>query len=338
MRFKQLFIIHIITWVFYFGGTGYYIDTYWYNQSGDKQMYWFIWAASRFWDFTFTYIVSELILQKFLVTRKYLWFFLTFIPICFFHYAYDTYVWNCFYWDKFWFAASIEQRVEIAGNTIQMLLIAFIFFASKNWVRSVFQRKKLEDEVAQTELKFLKSQMSPHFLFNVFNNIYSLSLDENQNTHKAISQLKSIMNYIQIFEGKSEISLTDEEHHLQDYIALNRLRYSAKVRLKSSFQNPEYTIEPMIFLPFFENAFKHGKTGGNDEIRALIKEKYGIVNFEISNDVDPQKRKDSVSGVGLENIKKRLPYLYRGFWMDVMQDEGKYKVKVRINLGKKVKL
>ena len=69
-----------------------------------------------------------------------------------------------------------------------------------------------------------------------------------------------------------------------------------------------------------------------------LMEKDGIVNFEISNDVDPQKRKDSVSGVGLENIKKRLPYLYRGFWMDVMQDEGKYKVKVRINLGKKVKL
>lgn len=301
-------------------------------------MYWLHWAASRFWDFAFTYIVSELILQKFLVTRKYLWFFLTFIPACIFHYAYDTFVWNWFHWDKFWYAASVEQRLDIAGNTIQTLLIAFIFFASKNWGQSVFQRKKLEDEVAQTELKFLKSQMSPHFLFNVFNNIYSLSLDENKNTHKAISQLKSIMNYIQIFEGKSEISLTNEEHHLQDYIALNRLRHSAKVRLKSSFQNPEYSIEPMIFLPFFENAFKHGKTGENDEIRASIKEKDGIVNFEISNDVDPLKRKDSVSGVGLENIKKRLPYLYKDFWMDVIQDGGKYKVKVRINLGKKVKL
>ena len=169
---------------------------------------------------------------------------------------------------------------------MQMLFIAVIFFTARNWGQSVFEKEKLEDEVAQTELKFLKSQMSPHFLFNVFNNIYSLSLDENPNTHKAISELKSIMNYIQIFESKAEISLTEEEAHLQDYISLNRLRHLVKVRLKSSFQNPEYTIEPMIFLPFFENAFKHGKTGENNEIRATIKEKGGVVNFEISNDIN----------------------------------------------------
>ena len=97
-------------------------------------------------------------------------------------------------------------------------------------------------------------------------------------------------------------------------------------------------VEPMIFLPFFENAFKHGKTGENNEIRASIKEKDGVVNFEISNDIDLEKRKDGVSGVGLENIKKRLPFIYRDFFMDVTEDNGRYRAKIKINLEKKVKL
>ena len=108
--------------------------------------------------------------------------------------------------------------------------------------------------------------------------------------------------------------------------------------LKSNFQSPGLNIEPMIFLPFFENAFKHGKTSEGSEIRANIREKDKIVQFEITNEIDLSKRKDSVSGVGLENIKRRLPFIYKDFLMEAIQDEGKYKVKIRINLAEKIKL
>lgn len=338
MWFNQLIIVHIIIWALYFGGTGYYIDTYWYGLAEDKQMYFIHWSASRFFDVLFAYIVAELILQKFLLKGKYLMFATILLLFSFFHFVYDTWVWNWFNWEYLFVGLDLEQRHWIYGHIVQMIIIAFIFFASRNWSASYFKKKKLEDEVAQTELKFLKSQMSPHFLFNVFNNIYSLSLDENLNTHKAIAQLKSIMNYIQIFEEKEEITLAEEERYLQNYISLNRLRHNAKVRLKSNFEQSDLKIEPMLFLPFFENAFKHGKTGENDEIRAYFREKDGIITFEITNEINPNKRKDSVSGVGLENIKKRLPYLYRDFFMDTIQFDEKYKVKIRLDLGQKIKL
>tara|TARA_B100000674_G_C37791364_1_gene891911 strand:+ start:54 stop:1076 length:1023 start_codon:yes stop_codon:yes gene_type:complete len=340
MRSRQLLIIHIIVWSFYFVSLIYYVDIEDFNSAGEENQFFYMvgWCLSRFFDVGCTYFISEIIFNKLLSKGKTVLFIIALSLTCFFHYAYDSVLWNWLNWEVILVGASDQQRYYLIMNGIQTLFIAFIFFASKSWSYSVIRKEELKDEVAQTELKFLKSQMSPHFLFNVFNNIYSLSLDNNFNTHKAISQLKSIMNYIQIFESKSEISLAEEESHLQDYIALNRLRHQAKVRLKSSFCNPNMTIESMIFLPFFENAFKHGKTGEGDEIRASIREKDGVVNFEINNDIDPERRKDSVPGVGLENIKKRLPYLYSEFWMDVIQDDGKYKVKIRIDLGKKVKL
>lgn len=339
MHKRQLIIIHVIIWLFYFGGQIYYVDPHYFHEAEENRAeFIFFWFLSRFGDAGFVYLVSELVLQKFLLKGKYPQFLFFTISAVIVHYTYDTLIWNWFKLEYFFVAASAEQRGWIIGNTTQALYVSFIFYASRNWGYSVFRKKQLQNEVAQTELKFLKSQMSPHFLFNVFNNIYSLSLDGNEKTSQAIEQLRSIMRYIQVFESKAEISLLEEERHLQDYIALNELRYLAKVRLKSSFENPDLTIEPMIFLPFFENAFKHGKTGEGDDIRASIKEKGAIVQFEISNDVGSTKRKDSISGVGLDNIRKRLPFIYKDFSMDVIQGKGKYKVKIRINLGEKVKL
>ena len=337
MRLKQTIFLHTIIWAAYFGTLAYYVDAEWEAKAEDKVMYWLHWSASRFGDVGFSYFIGFFVYGRFFKKDKIHWFILILIGTFGFQYVYDTIVWNWFKLD-FLFNPIASQSKEILNNAWHTTITGTIFYVNHQWGLSHFRRKKMEDEVAQTELKFLKAQMSPHFLFNVFNNIYSLSLDENPNTSEAIGQLKSIMNYIQIFESKDEISLEEEERHLQQYIALNRLRHPLKVRLKSSFKTPSLKIEPMIFLPFFENAFKHGKTGEDDEIRAFIKEKDGIVNFEISNSIDSLRRKDSVSGVGLENIKKRLPYLYRDFLMDVIQDELRYKVKIRINLGKKVQL
>ena len=340
MKRNELIIIHILVWSIYFIGLIIFVDLDWYDLAENKgmsSMYLMHWSASRFGDVVFAYLASGVIFQKFLLNKRYFFCLASILFLFVFHYLYDVWSWNWFTFKYFWLAASNTQRVDIISDVIRALIIGFVFFACKNWQLSFVKRRKLEAEVEQTELKFLKSQISPHFLFNVFNNIYSLSLDINPITHEAIHQLKSIMYYVQIFENKQEIALKEERNHLQKYIDLNRLRYPLKVVFNSSFDNPNLVIEPMIFLPFFENAFKHGKTGDSDEIEAFIQESNGILNFEIVNEVDAIKRKDDASGVGLENIKKRLPFLYEDYSMDVIQNEGKYKVKIRINLGKKYK-
>ena len=337
MKSKHLIFVHVAIWLIYFLGKGYYIDLYWYDKAEGNPFYWYTWIGSRLFD-VFSAYLTLFFFKVFFLKKKHFVFSLIVVIHFVFHYAYDSWCWNWYDIDYLWVADGREQQLELIGATAEIHIIGLIFFVTSNWTGSFYKRKKLEDEVMQTELKFLKSQMSPHFLFNVLNNIYSLSLDGNKKTSNAIGQLKSIMSYIQVFESKSEISLKEENRYLQDYIELNKLRYQVKVRLKSSFHNEDLKIEPMIFLPLFENAFKHGKTENVFEIRAYIKEVEGVVSFEIVNDADLQKRKDHVSGVGLENIKKRLPYLYSDFWMDVIQHEGKYKVKLRFSLAKKVKL
>lgn len=337
MRKKQTILLHAFIWVAYFFSMLFYVDSVWEAKATDKLMYWLHWAASRFGDVGFSYFIGYFICSRFFNFKNLHWLILWIIGVNAIHFAYDSYVWNWFKWEYFLNPAEWQISHLLAngwGNT----LIGVIFYANKQWGLSYFRKKKLEDEVVQTELKFLKAQMSPHFLFNVLNNIYSLSLNENENTSVAIGQLKSIVKYIQIFEEKDEITLSSEENHLQQYIALNRLRHPVNVVLRSKFENPKLKISPMLFLPFFENAFKHGKTGEEDAIKASLVEDSGILNFEISNKISHEKRKDDVSGVGLDNIKKRLPYLYRDFIMDVIQENEEYTIKIRINLGRKVQL
>lgn len=334
---RQLAVIHIIIWTFYFGSNIVFIDSYWYNVAkGVESEFIFFWFLSRFGDVLFAYIFSHFVFQKQLAKGKYGLFLLLLVGLALFHYSFDSVVWNWLDWADF-FGTDYEQKVDLAENTVHSIMVGAILFASKNWTISHFRRKKLEDEVIETELKFLQSQMSPHFLFNVFNNIYSLSLDGNRKTTQSIKQLRSIMSYVQIFETQKEISLAEEESHLQEYISLNALRFEVKVKLESNFQDPSLKIEPMLFLPFFENAFKHGKTGKENKINAHFTEKNGVVFFEISNGKDPKKRKDDVSGVGLQNIKRRLPFLYSDFFLDVIEDDNEFKVKLRINIGEKRK-
>ena len=336
MQKSHIVLVHIMVWLIYFLGKGYYIDTYWYNDADGNPFYWRVWFGSRFHDLISAYITTWS-LNRFILREKYFAFVFFTVAHLVFHIAYNSWCWNWFSLDYFFFGDD-GQFMELIVTSIEIKLLGVIFFVASNWTSGYYKKRKLEDEVTQTELKFLKSQMSPHFLFNVFNNIYSLSLDENPKTPKAIGQLKSIMSYVKVFENKAEISLKEEGRSLQDYIELNKLRFKVKVNFDSYYEDENLKIEPMIFLPFFENAFKHGRTGEDYEIKSQMKEKDGVVYFEIINDIDPEKRKDDVSGVGLENIRKRLPFLYSDFELDVFQEGEKYNVKMRLGLETKVKL
>lgn len=175
--------------------------------------------------------------------------------------------------------------------------------------------KELEKEKLNSELAFLKNQISPHFFFNTLNNIYSLIEIDPPAAQESVLKLSKLMRYLLYESEHGKVTLSSEIAFMKNYIALMRLRFSEKVELSVDFPDNfrNYEIPPLLFIPFIENAFKHGidyRAGSyiiismevNDrEIRFRCKNSIG----KSSHDSDGQ-----YSGIGLENIKKRLALLY----------------------------
>lgn len=180
------------------------------------------------------------------------------------------------------------------------------------WKESEEKRIALQKEVYETELLYLKSQMSPHFLFNTLNNIYGLSLNNNPQTSMSIRQLKDLMMYVEQFELGHKITIEEEIEYLKSFIALNQLRHSVRVNFQytAPLTKQQIHIEPMIFLPFIENAFKHGKTDQLNAIDISLSIERERIFFTVKNSIGVDKRKDDVGGIGIKNVIRRLEILY----------------------------
>lgn len=178
-------------------------------------------------------------------------------------------------------------------------------------------RKEAEKEKLNTELAFLKNQINPHFLFNTLNNIYSLVQTDVADGQKAILQLSKLMRYILYETEKGDLLLSQEIEFMQTYIELMKLRISDKVTFTVSFPENyiDAAIPPLLFLPFVENAFKHGISYRQPSfVNIQLKTEPGKIIFECSNSIankgDVLLNADS--GIGLENVKKRLSLLFPG--------------------------
>jgi sensor histidine kinase YesM len=205
-----------------------------------------------------------------------------------------------------------HQKGGIVFLCIFYYITSTAFSMYNYWQDSEKKKILLLQEVKETELLYLKSQMSPHFLFNTLNNIYGLSLNQNPQTSQSISQLKDLMIYIEKFESGNKITLENEIHYLNSFIALNKLRHNSNVEFKllMNVESQNTNIEPMIFLPFIENAFKHGKVNEQNILTIMLKVTSNNIHFIVRNYISPDKRKDHVGGIGIKNVKRRLELLY----------------------------
>ncbi|MEL7588650.1 MAG: histidine kinase [Prolixibacteraceae bacterium] len=178
------------------------------------------------------------------------------------------------------------------------------------------QRKELEKEKLNSELAFLKNQISPHFFFNTLNNIYSLIGFNAEEARHAVLQLSKLMRYLLYDSDQAESKLSDEIGFLSHYIDLMKLRLNDKVELKVSLPRkvPDLRIPPLLFVSFVENAFKHGvsyRERSFIEIRMDVEN--GRILFYTKNSIGAGTHvPDENSGIGLENVKKRLNLLFPG--------------------------
>jgi len=195
--------------------------------------------------------------------------------------------------------------------------VAGLLQLSKGWFLHLEASQRIEQLKAQNleaELKSLKGQVNPHFLFNALNSIYALALKNSEKTAPSVMQLSDLLRYSLYQTEKEYVRIEDEIEMIEKYIEIQETRLQHPVHIQLDFKNydPGFKIPPMLLQPLFENAFKHGDTMGRPFIKADLFTSEDKLTFSISNPVfEPSDTswKDS-GGVGLHNIQKRLELIY----------------------------
>ncbi|WP_340114205.1 sensor histidine kinase [Maribellus mangrovi] len=177
-------------------------------------------------------------------------------------------------------------------------------------------KRKLTEENLKLELNFLKSQISPHFLFNSLNNLYSIAIkNDDEETASGLSKLSTMMRFMLDTSDKTIVKLNEEIEYLKSYIEMQKLRFLESDDINISFNTIGNTnifnLPPFLLINFIENAFKHGidykKPSKIDIMLAVDKNK---LLFKVENTIHQIKKNEDNSKLGLDNVKKRLDLIY----------------------------
>jgi two-component system LytT family sensor kinase len=213
--------------------------------------------------------------------------------------------------------------------------------AIQKWQADIRLRETLEQDKISSELSFLKAQINPHFFFNTLNNIYALTHINAETSRKAIHQLSRMMRYVLYDTQHGTALLSQEIAFIKDYISLMELRLTDKVKV--TFNSPatvnDMTVAPMIFLPFVENAFKHGISATlPSDILISVEQNAELLELRVENSIykDANPNLEENKGIGLTNTLRRLDLLYaQKYTLDINEDPGAntYKVHLTLNLS-----
>lgn len=234
-----------------------------------------------------------------------------------------------------------QLQIVIALAFLAVLGIAAAYFLTKEGMRKELLRSKAEGLQLDSELRFLRSQVSPHFLFNTLNNLFGMALrDGNRNLADRIATLSNMMRYALYENTTDNVSLEKEIGCIKDYLTLYGMRYDSG-EIEVSFQYPEpdaiaaIKVAPMLFVPFVENAFKHGVAIGHRSCIALtitVSPQKLFFTCENTDHSAVKKLEKEKGGIGLENVKRRLELIYPGRYMlHTGQLDEKYTVNLQID-------
>lgn len=230
-----------------------------------------------------------------------------------------------------------EEMNFLLGFPILLFVVAGIIYGVVS--DRIHQEKKLKEQEAQqlfTELKFLRSQISPHFLFNVLNNMVSMARHKSDQLEPSLIRLAGLMRYMLYDSDAKKVPLSQEIEYLKSYIELQKIRFSDNVDIDIDLQGgtKAFSIEPMLLIPFIENAFKHGVVlVKHPFIEIQLKVDGDVLYFSVENKYseEPHQSKDKDSGIGLANIKTRLELLYPGMHtLSICDNNGIFKVELKL--------
>jgi LytS/YehU family sensor histidine kinase len=310
---RQRWVIHILFWLIVLA---FYVIFFGRKNNNYLQTLFFVGLLMPVTIFT-TYFLNYYLVPNYLMKERYGYFTAYFIYVLIGSLFLEMMI------SVLTFIIMAERNIhDMSPASINLFfllasLLMVVFFAMGikmllHWRQSKTDYQNLMRDKIEAELKFLKVQLNPHFLFNTLNNLYYLTTEKSEKAPQAILQLSEMLDYV-LHQGKSMlVPLQSEIRQVDNYIALELLRYEDRIQIDKTIEGniPDHEIGPMMLITLIENAFKHGvmKTTGNSWIKIDIQAESGRVKISISN-----SRRDAKqgAGIGLENLRNQLEHLYQ---------------------------
>lgn len=269
------------------------------------------------------YLNLYVLLPRLLMKKRYVWYALSLVASLFFGAFWQRLMVHFFQFPMFggnpdtpFFDPAYMIRVVMIINSIVILTSAvYILMRGYEYQQMI---KELEKEKLSAELKFLKSQIQPHFLFNTLNNLYGLTLRQSPKAPEIVMKLSELMRYMLYRTNAPRVPLSQEINYLKNYITLEKIRYddAVEVSFQVSGDILDKQIAPMLLIAFVENSFKHGASEGvgNAWVKVLVEVTDTQLFLDVSNSMTtlPERVENTEDGgVGLPNVQHRLDLLYK---------------------------
>lgn len=221
--------------------------------------------------------------------------------------------------------------IGFAAGVAIALRLARIQLAGKE------REKNLLREKHSTELKYLRNQTNPHFLFNTLNNIYALARKKSDETAEVVMKLSKILRFMLYETSKDQIMLSQEIKMLDDYLELEKIRYNERLTITfdKDIDDESQPVSPLLLLPFVENAFKHGvsETRFDSYVYIALTLKNGLLTFTIENTKEDNGSDKVTDSIGLSNVRRQLQLMYAHHTLEVYSEPATFKVHLTINLN-----
>lgn len=241
-----------------------------------------------------------------------------------------------FYWmselfgrKSFFTTGSAHFSYVLVTNFVALLLGVLLKGVSESFLLKEKQ-KELEKRRLTTEMKLLKAQLQPHFLFNSLNNIYYEAYKESPRTARLIEKLSEIMRFFVDASAKEKIPIGLEITFIRNIIDMEQIRCHNAIMIEFVDKvDPGINVPPMLMIPLVENVFKHGidKRQTDNYISILIEQPAAGILFRVRNRIYPQEKRNGPSGTGLKNLQERLSLLYGGrYELKTVEESGFYTV------------
>ena len=287
------------------------------------------------------YITNYLLIPKLLYKKMYVWFAAAFVLMVFTSSVSKMYFIGQVMERPDLFSLSANLKARIYDNVIPHFFLVIAGAAFKlllDYTRAQQRLVEIVKEKAEAELHFLKSQINPHFLFNSLNAVYFLIEKDNTYARQALHKFSDMLRY-QLYEASGDkIPVEKEIGYLRDYVDLQKLRKDEKyaVQFNCSADVKGFSIEPLLLIPFVENAFKHisHNSDTSNFVKLDITSSNGLFRFLIENSKEGNRETNELhGGIGLNNVKRRLELLYPGkHELDISNDNKQYRVDLKIRI------
>lgn len=236
----------------------------------------------------------------------------------------------------------VSHQLLIFWGNVVVLLVSTVLRVVMDWWRYQNEKQVLVTQTVQSELRFLKSQINPHFLFNTLNNLYALTLKKSDKAPEIVLKLSEIMRYMLYECNERQVPLSKEIQYIYNYLDLERLRQpkDADIQFVVEGHISDQMVAPLLFVPFLENSFKHGlnhTVNGAGFVRLKLHVQKDELEFVIENSKVPHIPRQNHArsgGIGLVNVRQRLQILYpEDHNLEILDEPNRYVVTLLLKMN-----